>query len=439
MCGIAGYAGKNINPASLKEALKTISHRGPDDFGLEIFSDIGLGHQRLSILDLSSAGHQPMFSQDKDIVLVFNGEIYNFQDIKKQLLGKYKFSSQTDSEVIIYAYKEWGTDCLQHFNGMFSFVLYDRAKNLLFGARDRLGEKPLKYYWNGEKFFFASEVKAIISFLKSVGVHVDPDPYAIDDFLTFGYVPAPKTGFKNIYKLPPAHFFTLCHGELNIKRYWSIDFTQKLPISYKEWQEEILNKLEESIKLRLMSDVPLGAFLSGGIDSSVVVAYAARNFPSKLKTFSMGFDDPEFDETKYAQTVANKYNTDHHVFRVSSSDLIENIDLISSFYDEPFADDSNLPTFLLSQKTKEHVTVVLNGDGGDENFGGYERYAVVEFGEFYSKIPSLLRNVPIKKLVNMYASLKKDKFSSRLNVFVRGFDAPFYRRYADYNMIFSRQ
>ncbi|MFH1590539.1 MAG: asparagine synthase (glutamine-hydrolyzing) [archaeon] len=377
MCGINGLINFNATKPSLKALERMndcISYRGPDDAGVYIDRGVGFGHRRLSIIDLSKAGHQPMTYThgNRTVVLTYNGEIYNFKEIKEELLNKnYAFKSKTDSEVILASYLEWGVECLKKFNGMFAFVLYDKDKNILFGARDRFGKKPLKYYHDDDRFIFSSELKAILT----QDVKREPDFTAIDDYLTLQYVPSPKTGFKGIYKLSPSHYFilNLTTRLLDVKRYWDLEYSQKLNISESQWLKLLENQLEQSVKKRLISDVPIGAFLSGGVDSSAIVAFMSK-FTDKVKTFSIGFDEKDYDETKYARKVAKRYNTDHKEFTVKVNDMLKLIEKLVYQYEEPYADSSQLPTYMLAEFTRKHVTVALNGDGGDENFGGYDKY-----------------------------------------------------------------
>lgn len=434
MCGIAGYAGSG-NKKTLLTMLGAISHRGPDDQGIYIDKKVGLGNNRLSIIDLSSKGRQPIFDDTRSICIVFNGEIYNFQDLRKELESKYTFKTNTDTEVLLMSYKEWGIDCLQRLNGMFSFVIYDKNKDLLFGARDRLGEKPLKYYFNGESFIFASEIKGILPALKS---KPEIDPIAINHYLTFGYVPAPLTGFKNIYKLPPGHFFHYKQGKLKIKKYWRLDFKNKINLPEKEWENILIKKLRESVKSRLIADVPVGVFLSGGIDSSALVALISQITKNKIKTFTVAFDDPKFDESKYASLITKLYNTDHKVLRVTSKMMAEIFTKLTNYYDEPFADNSIIPTVLLSKLASKHVKVALTGDGGDENFGGYERYNIVSFAGIYEKVPRLFR-LYIGNLSKLANILIPTQFTNRLRRYTETFDQPFFRKYLQYSSFFDNE
>lgn len=400
MCGIAGklyFQQKNIvTKEEIVVMTDAIQHRGPDDAGIFVDKNLGFGHCRLSIIDLSSAGHQPMSSNDEKTWITFNGEIYNFLDLRKELEADgIKFHSNTDTEIIIYLYKKYGPECLKKLRGMFALAIWDKDTRELFVARDRVGKKPLKYYFDKNVFIFASELKAI---LKNKEVKKEIDYLAIDEYLTFGYVPSPKTGYKNIYKLEPASYMLIKEsGEVTKKQYWNIDFSQKLNLNENEWEDKILNKLQESIKIRLMADVPLGAHLSGGIDSSLIVALMSKQMTQRVKTFSVGFEEKSYDETKYARLVAQKYNTDHTEIFIKP-DAAAIIPELARQYEEPFADNSALPTWYLCQATKEKLTVALNGDGGDENFAGYKRYEMM-------KLYNVLKYLPAKGAASKISEL----------------------------------
>lgn len=391
MCGIAGiikFNSESVSEQEIRKMTGKISHRGPDDSGIFIDGPVGLGHRRLSIIDLSPRGHQPMSDEDGKVWIVFNGEIYNFQQLKVLLDPGTKFNSDSDTEIIIHLYKKYGPSCLDHLRGMFAFAIWDSGKKQLFIARDRIGKKPLKYYLDDNCFIFASELKAI---LENPEVRKEPDYPAIDEFLTYKYVPCPKTGFKGIYKLPPAHYMIIdADGKHEIKRYWSLDYSQKMDLSEDEWQDAIIEKLQESIRLRLVSDVPLGAHLSGGIDSSLIAALMSEA-AGKIKTFSIGFKEKKFNELPYARLVAQKYDTQHQEF-ILEPDALELLPKLIYHYEEPYADASAIPSWYLSEMTRKHVTVALNGDGGDENFAGYQRYNAME-------IYQQLRFIPFKKLL----------------------------------------
>jgi len=392
MCGIFGklfFEKTKIEEKDYKDCLDAISHRGPDDEGFYVDENIILGAKRLAIIDLSEAGHMPMTNEDGRFWIVFNGEVYNFLELKKDLEKRHKFRSRTDSEVLLHLYEEKGVDCLRYLRGMFAFAIWDKKEKILFLARDRLGKKPLKYYFNDKFFVFASELKAI---LKDKEVKKEIDWGAIDEYLTYQYVPHPKTGFKGIFKLEPAHFLLITlDGKIKKEKYWNLDFGQKLNLSESEWIEAIEEKLKESVKIRLISDVPLGAHLSGGIDSSTIVAMMAQEMKEPVKTFSIGFREKEYDETKYARLVAKRYGTDHHELIVEPN-AIEILPKLVYHYEEPYADSSALPTWYLCQMTKNYITVALNGDGGDENFAGYDRYNAVKL--YFS-----LKFLPGKKIL----------------------------------------
>jgi len=367
---------------------KEIEHRGPDDRGVFVDKPIGLGHARLSIIDLSANGHQPMADADKRFWITYNGEIYNFPDLKNDLIKDgVQFRSNSDTEVIIYLYKKYGPDCLRYLRGMFAFAIWDKGKQELFVARDRLGKKPLKYYHDNNVFIFASELKAL---LQNPEIKKEIDWTAIDEYLTFKYVPAPKTGFKNIFKLLPAHYMIVkANGEKIIKKYWSLDYANKPEFSEAEWQEKIKDKLIEATRLRMISDVPIGAHLSGGIDSSLIVAFLAGLSNKPINTFTIGFKEDIYNEIPYARLVAKRYRT-------RSKELImepytaEILPQLAFYYEEPYADASALPSWYLANFTKQHVSVALNGDGGDESFAGYERY---QAAAYYN----LLKYLPLKK------------------------------------------
>lgn len=391
MCGIAGKFNFNNQPISEAEILamnKEIEHRGPDDRGIYVDGAIGLGHMRLSIIDLSANGHQPMADSNKKYWITFNGEIYNFPDLKKELLQDgVKFQSNSDTEVIIYLYIKYGVDCLKYLRGMFAFAIWDKEKQELFLARDRVGKKPLKYYHDNNTFIFASELKSIF---RNTEVKKEIDWSAIDEYLTFKYVPAPKTGFKNIFKLLPAHYMIIkANGEKTIKKYWSLDYSKKLDLSENEWQDKIEKKLIESVKIRMISDVPLGAHLSGGIDSSLIVAILAGLNRKPIRTFTIGFKEDKYNEIPYARLVAKKYKTNYKELIVEPY-TAEILPQLAYFYEEPYADASALPSWYLANFTKAHVSTVLNGDGGDENFAGYERYRAASYYR-------LLKYLPLKK------------------------------------------
>ena len=377
MCGIVGIfdvqGQREINRKLLSDMNEVQFHRGPDEGGLHTEPGLGLAHRRLSIIDLSS-GQQPMLSDDESVVLTYNGEIYNFPALRKELeqMG-YCFKTHCDTEVVLNGWQAWGEDCVDKFRGMFAFAVWDRQKQSLFLARDRLGIKPLFYaeLKNGQ-FIFASELKAL-------KVHPDfpkaLEPTAIEEYFGFGYVPDPKTIYKNVYKLEPGYKLTLKRGQKNYQpvRYWDVRFKERQYGSEMEVAEDLMERFEEAVKIRMMADVSLGAFLSGGVDSSGVVAMMAKNSQNPVNTCSISFGDPKFNESQFAQMVAERYHTAHRIEQVDPDDF-HLVSALAGIYDEPYADSSALPTYRVCELAKKQVTVVLSGDGGDENLAGYRRY-----------------------------------------------------------------
>lgn len=442
MCGIVGkiYFDKDssVNIDQIERMAESIKHRGPDDSGVFLSSDkkVGLGHRRLSIIDLSPLGHQPMNYLGR-YWIVFNGEIYNFKDERQKLenLG-YKFNSHSDTEVIMALYDKYGVECLNHLRGMFSFAIFDKKNQTLFCARDRVGKKPFKYYIDDKVFMFASELKAILT---QKDYKKEPDYVAIHHYLTLQYVPSPLTGFKDIKKLEPAHYLLidLKSRKLVKKRYWKLDYSHKLDLSEEEWKRKIIDKLEESVNIRMLaSDVPVGAFLSGGIDSSAIVGLMSKNSAKKVKTFTISFKEQKFDESKYARIVAKKFNTDHTEF-VVKPETIEILPWLVKQYEEPYADSSGLATYYLSKLTKEHVTVALNGDGGDENFAGYGRYSVQKFALWYDNFKLLNKlAIPLSKFAN---TTFKTTFFERVNRFAKSMDQDYRERYVNYVCYFDNE
>lgn len=402
MCGIAGFTVKgfeNASESSLHAMGNAISHRGPDASGVYLDGGVGLCHRRLAIIDLSEAGVQPMYSADKKVVIVFNGEIYNYQILREQLVEDgYSFTSQTDTEVIIALYLKYGEACLEHLNGMFAFALWDVTKQELFIARDRLGKKPLYYYSQDGRFAFGSEIKAILA-LENIPRDIRLD--AVYDFFAYQYVPDPKSIFKHIHKLPPAHYLKLNSHGFTIHEYWDVSFKQISEDTEDEHKEKLKALLEKVTKQRMMSDVPLGAFLSGGVDSSGVVAMMAKASDSPVKTCTIGFDDEKFNEADFAREIAQKYQTEHHEFIVNQN-VAERLDHIVSFFDEPFADPSLVPTFFVSELARKAVTVALAGDGGDEMFAGYEKYTTDDIeNRLRNKFPKTMRKNLFPRLAKL--------------------------------------
>lgn len=439
MCGIVGKVSlteKSVSIEELQNMNDAIQHRGPDDTGIYISSDkkVGFGHQRLAVIDLSPLGHQPMRYQDR-YTLTYNGEIYNYQEKREMLIQKgYSFVSQSDTEVILALYAEYGKDCVQHLRGMFALAIYDEQEQILFCARDRIGKKPFKYYHDGHVFLFGSELKAILTqpeYPKEI------DYEAIHHYLTLQYVPAPLTGFKGIKKLEAAHTLTLNikTGNLTKERYWQLDYRTKWHFSQSEWKKKILSKLDEAVRLRMISDVPIGAFLSGGVDSSAIVALMSKHSQNPVKTFSIGFKEESHNELPYAKKVAETFKTDHTEFIVEPATLEILPELVKQF-EEPFADSSALPTYLVSKLTREHVTVALNGDGGDENFSGYGRYSVLQFSIWYEKF-LFLHKIVVAPLVRFFHTCFPSPFLARVYKFSEGMFLPYQQRYLDYLSYFT--
>lgn len=432
MCGICGIvetrADKKVDADTLRKMCVRMGHRGPDDEGIYIGGKspiVGLGHRRLNIIDLAT-GHQPMSNEDGAIWLVLNGEIYNFQILRKDLKEKgHRFKTNSDSEVVLHLYEEFGEDCVLHLRGMFAFAIWDEKKNKLFISRDRIGKKPLLYSFENGRFCFASEFEALLA---SGLIDKNIDYEALDQYLTFGYVPAPNTIYKNVYKLLPAHYLTLSDGKLEFKKYWELDYSNKLLISEEEAGKELIRILKEAVSLRLASDVPLGAFLSGGIDSSTVVALMSE-LVGKVKTFSIGFEDEGFDELKYARNIAKKFSTEHREFIVRPKAL-EVLPLLVKRYGEPYADSSAIPSYYVARETRRFVTVALNGDGGDESFAGYERYQAMMLAQSFNRSPEFLKNT-IKAAVMRLLPDSPDFKNKRRRIrrFFENASLPFYLRY----------
>ncbi|MGZ8254633.1 MAG: XrtA/PEP-CTERM system amidotransferase [Burkholderiaceae bacterium] len=377
MCGITGIvdlqARRRIDPAVLQRMNERQHHRGPDEGGVHLAPGVGLGHRRLSIIDLAT-GQQPLYNEDGSVVVVYNGEIYNYRDLIRELeaLG-HVFRTRSDTEVIVHAWEAWGEASVERFRGMFAFALWDEHRETLFLARDRLGVKPLHYALLPDgHLIFGSELKSLLAHGRLAR---DIEPRAVEDYFALGYVPEPRTIFRSALKLPPAHTLTLRRGAPPAapREYWDVRFTVDSRLTAVQAQAELVERLRESVKLRMVSEVPLGAFLSGGVDSSAVVALMADASQEPVNTCSIAFNDPAYDESVYADAVARRYGTRHFVDRVDSDDF-DLIDTLAGLYDEPFADSSALPTYRVCQLARRHVTVALSGDGGDESFGGYRRY-----------------------------------------------------------------
>jgi len=366
----------------------TMEHRGPDDTGIWCGPGAGIGMTRLAIIDVSH-GSQPMFNEDGSIAVVFNGEIYNHEILRDMLESRgHQFTTHADTEVIAHLYEEFGRDCVDHLRGMFTLALWDTRAKRLFIARDRLGIKPLHYLVDGDRLLFASEIKALLA--ASGGPHQVCDD-ALVAYVGYGYVPAPLTMFDGIKKLPAGHRLEYCNGQITIEQYWDVDYRPNYDRSEDETVDDVLSIIDEAVRIRLMSEVPLGAFLSGGTDSSVVVAMMAKNMSEPVKTFSIGFDVARHNELGYARAVAEHFKTSHYE-QVVNPKSVDVVRALVDQFDEPFADSSAIPTYYLSKMTRDHVTVALSGDGGDELFGGYYRFFDRSHVRLASQVPVRLRN-----------------------------------------------
>lgn len=398
MCGIAGFidieqtsgAAHEERAALLDCMCRVIAHRGPDDQGVLVRGRVALGMRRLSIIDLEG-GRQPMTNEDGSVTVVFNGEIYNYRDLQRELEARgHRFQTNSDTETIAHAYEEYGARCVEHLRGMFAFAIWDERRRTLFVARDRVGKKPLYYTQTPQgTFVFGSELKSLLQH-PQVGREIDSE--ALDAYFTFGYVPDPLTIFRGVSKLPPGHHLTLAGDKLTVERYWDFSYDSPAPESTREedYLEELRALLSESVRMRLVSDVPLGAFLSGGVDSSTIVGLMARHMSQPVKTFSIGFNEDSFNELKYARVAAKHFETDHHEFIVTP-EICDVVDELAWHFDEPFADSSAIPTYVVSKLAREHVTVVLSGDGGDELFAGYTRYVTDQRRSGFARLPRVVR------------------------------------------------
>ena len=406
MCGITGIfntrGGGDISRAVLQRMNDSQLHRGPDEGSLHIEPGVGLGHRRLSIIDIAT-GQQPLFNEDGSVVVVFNGEIYTYQQLipELQALG-HVFHTKSDTEVIVHAWESWGANCVKRFRGMFAFALWDRNQQTFFMARDRMGVKPMYYaLLDDGNLLFGSELKSVLA---HSGLRRDIDPLAVEEYFALGYVAEPRTIFKQAQKLSPAHTLTIRRGQPIPQpiAYWDVRFTLDNPISDADAQAELVERLQESVRLRMIAEVPLGAFLSGGVDSSAVVAMMAGLSKDPVNTCSIGFDDPLFNESSFAQLVADRYHTNHRLEVVKSDDF-DLIDTLARLYDEPYADSSAIPTYRVCQLARKHVTVALSGDGGDETFGGYRRYSLHLMEErMRSALPLSLRRPLFGVLGKLY-------------------------------------
>ncbi len=401
MCGICGisYSDHETPKQQVLEAMtQAIVHRGPDSDGFHVEPGVGLGVRRLAIIDVKG-GDQPIPNEDESLWIVFNGESHNFPDLYADLLKRgHEFRTRSDTECILHLYEEYGDDCVKHLRGQAAFALWDRKNKKLLLARDRMGKKPLYYTIQQGRLYFASELSALFAALPQ---QPDVNLEAIDLYLSLQYIPDPLTAYQGIFKLPPAHRLIWQHGAATIERYWDYTYQPKHTASEEELIEELRALLKESVKMRLISEVPLGAHLSGGIDSSIIVALMAELSNAPVKTFSVGFEEEAFSELEYARTIAQRYSTDHHEFILKYGDIPATLESLTYHFGEPFADASAIPLYHISKMTREHVTVVLNGDGGDEDFAGYQRYWLDPIANTYLRAPEFLTRELIPSMANL--------------------------------------
>ncbi|MDA1281001.1 MAG: asparagine synthase (glutamine-hydrolyzing), partial [Chloroflexi bacterium] len=395
MCGICGIVDFNNSPPieadELNAMCKTIEHRGPDGTRTMIRDSVAFGHTRLSVID-TETGWQPIANEDESVFVILNGEIYNFPELRKELEASgHKFTTASDTEVVVHLYEEEGLDFVRYLDGMFALAVWDEPKNRLVLARDRIGKKPLYYSDNNGHLRFASETKTFAGSVRPPGrFEREIDPVALASYLTYGYVAEPRSIYKEISKLPPAHYLVYDESGLNIHRYWELNQEPDNSISLEDAVEETRILVDRAVSSRLISDVPLGFFLSGGLDSSIIVGVASLVSSRKLKTLSIGFEEDSYSELGYARAVAERFETDHEEF-VVTSELVGDLESIVRFADEPCADSSMVPMYYLSKQTREHVTVALSGDGGDEVFCGYDRYIGLGLARMYHRVPGFIR------------------------------------------------
>jgi asparagine synthase (glutamine-hydrolysing) len=438
MCGIAGKLyfdpTRTVDPRLLDRMNAILTHRGPDDAGIHCEGPLGLASRRLAIVDLSPAGHQPMASTNGRFWITYNGEIYNFQLLRAELERQgVRFRSRSDTEVILALYERDGPGCLAHLRGMFALAIWDREARTLFLARDRLGKKPLVYYHDAERIVFGSEPKAIF---QDPEVPLAVDQEAIHHYLSYGYVPAPWTAFRGVRKLPSAHYLLIRNGRCELHRYWTLHYIPKRTQPEAELADELLEHLREAVRLRLISDVPLGALLSGGLDSSVVVALMSEGASAPVKTFSIGFDRPDYDESRYARLVAQHFGTDHHEL-VVKPDAMAALPRLVWHYNEPFADSSALPSLYLCEMARGLVTVALNGDGGDEAFLGYDRYLASALLSWQDHVPRLLRRAVFSRVGALLPRGSHRSFAGRARRLTEVLALEPRRRYAHWTTCFQ--
>ncbi len=449
MCGITGAVWSDpkraIDGDTLGRMVQVLTHRGPDDDGVhveefhtrpgyEAVPGVALGHRRLSIIDVAG-GRQPLANEDDSVWVVFNGEIYNYRELRQRLEGAgHRFRTNSDTEAIVHLYEDEGPDFLRHLNGMFSLALWDSRRRQLLLARDRLGQKPLVYRLERGRLLFGSELKSILE----VGdVPRSIDPQAVDEYLTYQYVPHPRTIFRGISKLPPGHYAVYRDGKLTVDSYWKPDFNLQENLPAREYAERLRENLTSSVKLRLQSEVPLGAFLSGGVDSTIIVGLMRQLTGQTVRTFSIGFPVAEYDETQYARLAAERFGTEHEEFRVEP-DALDILPKLVWHYDEPFADSSAIPTWYVSELTRRHVTVALTGDGGDELFAGYPRYRAVSLGTWFDRMPGPMRwALAHRYWQKLPASPRQKSVRRRLKRFTEVLGQSPWRRYLGWIAIFN--
>ena len=435
MCGICGMVraerARVLEPYFIDAMCRTIVHRGPDEQGIYVQGHVGLGSRRLSIIDLEG-GKQPVHNENKTILIVSNGEIYNYPALTRMLEQKgHRFYTRSDTETIIHAYEEFGDDFLHHLNGMFAFALWDARRQRLVLARDRIGIKPLYYTFHDNTLIFASELKAILTYPH---MECKVDLVALNEYLSYEYVPAPRTIFSDIFKLPPGHALSFCEGEKEIWQYWDIDLARSETIQPKEpveYESEVLAVLREVVRQEMVSDVPIGVLLSGGIDSSGVAALMVESTNEEVQSFSIGFDDPSFDESHHARQVARYLGTKHRELTLTPGEMLDLIPAIAEFLDEPFGDSSFIPTYLLAKFAREHVKVALGGDGGDELFAGYSTLQAHRLMEYYERLlPGVIRNQLVPWVVErLPVSLDNISFDFKARRFISGRDTPTIERH----------
>ena len=440
MCGIAGFVnsgGAGADRVILERMTCAIAHRGPDEDGFYLKENVGLGMRRLSIIDVAG-GQQPMHNADGTKWIIYNGETYNYQELRADLDKRgHEFYTNSDTEAIVHLFDDHGPDCVNHLRGMFAFAIWDERDRSLFLARDRVGKKPLLYSHqpNGD-LIFGSEFQAL---LQHPSISREVDHEAIDSYLSYLCVPAPLTAFRQIRKLEPGHWLRWKDGRIETQRYWQPDFSKKIKISEEEAVEETTRLLRESTRLRMISEVPLGAFLSGGVDSSTVVALMAQESDQPVKTFSIGFEEQDFSELKYARRVAEHVGAEYNEFIVRPNAL-EIIPTLVEHYGEPYADSSAIPTYYVSKETRKHVTVALNGDGGDESFAGYERYAAMLLAEKYNRVPRFVRRPFVEAPLALLPTSELKRSRARdAKRFLKAANLPKVERYFRWNSTFTRE